>query len=82
MNKWKLVSITLGLGILLFGFYSLNNDVEMVKYKKEKASVTRALSHYFQLNSQIMGTQIENIECDLVRDKMLLSCFTQINFKH
>lgn len=61
MNKWKLVSIALGIGILLFIFYSLNSDVEMIKYQKEKASVTGALSHYFQLNSQIMETQIENI---------------------
>jgi len=73
MNKWKIVSIVLGISMLMFGFYYLNSDVGLKKSQEEKENISGFLSQYFQLNGRIMGTDIENMECGLVRENVLLS---------
>lgn len=73
MNKWKIISIVLISIIILFGLYSINNNLLLEKSQKDEQLEKGILSHYFQLNGQIMGTTIEDVECDSRQEKILLS---------
>jgi len=73
MNKWKITCVVLALATISLGFYTLNNETIVREYQNEEYTRTGILSHFFQLNSKMMGTVVNDLECEAENGNVLLS---------
>lgn len=73
MNKWKIVCALLSIMILYFTFFLLNNEDAFKNNQRDKQIMEGYLSHYFLLNSEIMGVKINDLECETEKSNLSLS---------
>lgn len=64
MNKWKIFCAFLSIILLFVAFFLLNSEESFRNDQRDKRRIEGFLSHYFLLNSEIMGVKINDLECE------------------